>query len=61
MATVADTAIIPLQDLLGLGSESRMNRPGTPGGNWMWRWQRESITPKLTRRLAGLTAFFGRA
>lgn len=61
MATVADTAIIPLQDLLGLGGASRMNRPGTVRGNWLWRCQEESITPGLARRLAELTAFFGRA
>jgi 4-alpha-glucanotransferase len=61
LSTVADTAIIPLQDLLGLGAESRMNRPGTARGNWLWRFSRESITPGLARRLAELTAFFGRA
>ena len=36
-ASVADTAIVPMQDLLGLGEESRMNYPGTVGGNWLWR------------------------
>lgn len=61
LATVADTAIIALQDLLSLGSESRMNRPGTARGNWLWRRPPDSITPGLTHRLAELTAFFGRA
>jgi 4-alpha-glucanotransferase len=37
MASVADTAVVPVQDLLGLGSEARMNRPGTASGNWRWR------------------------
>ena len=36
-ASVAGTAIVPMQDLLGLGEESRMNYPGTVGGNWLWR------------------------
>ena len=37
LASVADTAIVPVQDLLGLGSDARMNRPGTDTGNWRWR------------------------
>ena len=37
LASVADTAIVPAQDLMGLGSEARMNRPGTVSGNWRWR------------------------
>jgi 4-alpha-glucanotransferase len=61
LSTVADTAIIALQDLLGLGADSRMNRPGTTRGNWRWRFGQESLTPELTRRLAEETAFFGRA
>ncbi len=60
LATVADTAIIALQDLLNLGSEGRMNRPGTARGNWLWRCPPEGITPGMTRRLAELTALFGR-
>ncbi|HLW66975.1 MAG TPA: 4-alpha-glucanotransferase, partial [Gemmataceae bacterium] len=36
-SSVADCAMVPLQDLLGLGSDARMNTPGTPTGNWRWR------------------------
>ena len=39
MASVADVAIVPLQDVLGLGSEARMNLPGTVSGNWKWRYR----------------------
>src|SRR5206468_478871 len=45
LASVADTAVIPAQDLLGLGSEARMNQPGTPSGNWRWRLRPGQITP----------------
>ena len=38
LSSVADTAIIPLQDVLGLGSEARMNTPNTMSGNWRWRY-----------------------
>lgn len=55
MASIADTAIIPLQDVLGLGSEARMNTPGTPNGNWRWRYTAEALTPQLTNRLRVLT------
>lgn len=55
MASVADTAMIPMQDLLGLGSEARMNRPGTPTGNWRWRCRTGALTPELARRLRALT------
>jgi len=60
MASVADTAIIPMQDLLGLGSEARMNRPGTPAGNWRWRYHREALTPELAGRLRALTEWCDR-
>ena len=38
LTSAADTAIVPLQDLLGLGSEARFNTPGTAEGNWTWRF-----------------------
>ncbi|MGH7772678.1 MAG: 4-alpha-glucanotransferase [Candidatus Binatia bacterium] len=59
--SVADTAIIPMQDLLGLGEEARMNRPSTAEGNWEWRFLPEQITPSLVTRLAEMTALYGRA
>jgi 4-alpha-glucanotransferase len=60
LASVADTAIIPAQDLLGLGSEARMNRPGTIGGNWQWRLLPGQLTPDIARRLALMTETFDR-
>jgi 4-alpha-glucanotransferase len=61
LASAADTAVVPLQDLLGLGSAARMNQPGTRGGNWSWRYAEGTITPELIERLAALTVLFGRA
>jgi 4-alpha-glucanotransferase len=60
-STVADTAMVPLQDLLGLGSEARMNYPSRPTGNWGWRCVRSALTPELSRRLAELTQLYGRS
>jgi 4-alpha-glucanotransferase len=57
----AATAIYPLQDVLGLGSEARMNVPGREGGNWTWRFRWDQLTPAVERRLADLTATSGRA
>ena len=61
LASVADTAIVPLQDVLGLGSEARMNTPATLGGNWRWRVRAEALTPELATRLRALTELYGRA
>jgi 4-alpha-glucanotransferase len=60
LASVADTAVCPLQDLLGLGSEARMNVPGRAQGNWSWRFCRSQLEPQLLDRLARLTATYGR-
>ena len=60
-ASVADTAIVPLQDLLGLGSEARMNTPGTSGGNWAWRFRRDALKPELTARFKRMTELYDRA
>ena len=51
LASVADTAIIPLQDVLGLGSEARMNLPGRESGNWTFRFSWDQLPPDLVRRL----------
>jgi 4-alpha-glucanotransferase len=61
LASVARLAIFPLQDVLGLGSGSRMNRPGQPSGNWAWRFAGGALTPELAERLAALTRAYGRA
>jgi len=53
-------AIIPLQDLLNLGSEARMNIPGIPGGNWQWRFREEQLSPDKARWLKHLTEIFNR-
>jgi len=46
-ASPAGLAIIPMQDLLGLGSEARMNRPGTVEGNWRWRFAWSDLDPQI--------------
>jgi 4-alpha-glucanotransferase len=51
MASVADVAIIPFQDVLGLGSAARMNLPGTVIGNWKWRYLPGSLRCELSERL----------
>lgn len=61
LASVADTAIIPLQDVLLLGSEARMNRPGTGVGNWVWRYRDDQLLPEHAERLGELTTTYGRA
>ncbi|MCX5995515.1 MAG: 4-alpha-glucanotransferase, partial [Chloroflexi bacterium] len=61
LMSVADTAIIPLQDVLGLGAEARMNRPATTEGNWSWRFTRDMLTDELKARLRELTSLYGRA
>jgi 4-alpha-glucanotransferase len=59
-ASVADYAVAPLQDLLNLGTEARMNFPGHPQGNWSWRFLPEQVHPGILERLAALTALYGR-
>ncbi len=59
-ASVAATAVAPVQDALGLGSEARMNRPGTTSGNWCWRLRPGQLTPALASRLAELAALYDR-
>jgi 4-alpha-glucanotransferase len=60
MASVADTVLIPMQDVLGLGSEARMNLPGRMGNNWKWRYEREQLRPEMARRLRALTELYER-
>jgi 4-alpha-glucanotransferase len=59
-ASVADTAIIPLQDILGLDSRARMNTPGQAEGNWRWRFQKGQIEQEARDRLAELSAVYSR-
>lgn len=58
--SVCRTVIFQMQDLLGLGEESRMNRPGTAEGNWQWRLLPDSLTLDLARGLRELTRMSGR-
>lgn len=60
-ASVADWAIVPMQDVLGLGSEARMNRPGQAEGNWRWRMQREPWEKAPQDWLLELNRIYGRA
>ncbi len=57
----ADTFVVPLQDLLGLGSEARMNTPGVAGGNWQWRFSWDQLTDAIRDRFAYVTRSTGRA
>ena len=61
MHSVANTAVIPVQDLLGLGTEARMNEPGTMVDNWTWRLRRDQIGTDIVDRMARLTIESGRA
>jgi 4-alpha-glucanotransferase len=60
LTSVADVAIIPMQDMLGLGSAARMNYPGRAKGNWRWRFENKQLNPRLLQRLRDLTVVAGR-
>jgi 4-alpha-glucanotransferase len=60
MMSVADMVIFPMQDILGLGEEDRMNRPSTVEGNWEWRLLPEEVTPSLSHKLMDMTGLYGR-
>ncbi len=51
MNSVADTAVYPLQDVLGLGSEARLNQPGRSDGNWTWRYREDALSESLADTL----------
>lgn len=61
MISVSRWALFPLQDILGLGAEARMNRPATTQGNWEWRALPEQLTPSIRRKLLEMTETYGRA
>jgi 4-alpha-glucanotransferase len=60
LASVADTVLIPLQDILGLGSEARMNLPGRESGNWRFRFSWDQLTPEIRARLRDLVDTYER-
>lgn len=60
LGSVAEAAIFPMQDILGLGSDARMNTPGVAAGNWAWRFNWDQLPSEGTERLRTLTELFGR-
>ncbi len=60
LSSVANQAIIPLQDVFGLGTDARMNAPGTAEGNWGWRYRGEALTEEYSNRLRELVFIYGR-
>lgn len=58
--SVADYAIIQMQDILGLGSEARINVPSTLGGNWAWRIRKDAVTKDIIERLYNLSKTYSR-
>ena len=60
LASVADTVLIPMQDVLGLGSDARMNLPGRQSGNWKFRFSWNQLAPSDVTRLRALTRLFDR-
>ncbi|MEQ1484117.1 4-alpha-glucanotransferase [Methyloglobulus sp.] len=60
LGSVANLAVIPMQDILELGTEHRMNTPGTTTGNWRWRFHWDQVTADRTERLKHLVSLFNR-
>jgi len=61
MASVSKLFVVQIQDYLGYGPESRINIPGTVGGNWKWRILNTDITKELTKKIARVTQIYGRS
>ena len=57
----ADVAIITMQDLLGIGSEGRINTPSTLGFNWQWRYSKKTFDKRLANKIASMTVCYDRA
>ncbi len=60
MQSVAEISIIPMQDILGLGEEARMNKPSTTGKNWRWRFLKEDVNEEIKCKLLEFTEIYGR-
>jgi 4-alpha-glucanotransferase len=60
LESVAQLAVVPMQDLLGLDTHHRMNLPGTTEGNWLWRFDWEQVPAELAPRLRALVEEYGR-
>ncbi len=61
LGSVANLAMFPLQDILGLGSEAKMNVPSTVEDNWGWRYHSEALSEELSGRFKHLIYLYGRA
>jgi 4-alpha-glucanotransferase len=59
-ASVANTVVAPMQDLLALGPEARMNFPGKPAGNWGWRVGEEHLSAELGKKLLEFNTLYNR-
>lgn len=60
MMSVCRLSILPVQDVLGLGAQTRMNRPASRSGNWSWRLDERLLTPEVARLLLDMTEAYGR-
>jgi 4-alpha-glucanotransferase len=60
LSSAADTVIMPMQDVLELGSEARMNLPSTTGNNWLWRMREDPLRHDLAVRLREMNQLYGR-
>jgi 4-alpha-glucanotransferase len=60
LGSVGKLAVVPVQDILALGSEARLNTPATSAGNWAWRLPPGSLTAELAERYRHLNGAFGR-
>jgi len=60
-SSIADSGVVPLQDLLGLDNSAIMNRPATTSGNWQWRYKNGDLTDEIAGKLTELTELYGRA
>jgi 4-alpha-glucanotransferase len=61
LASVSERVVTPVQDVLALGTEARMNYPGRAAGNWEWRLLPDQLTALHAERLRDLTVLYGRA
>lgn len=61
LSSVADLAVVPMQDYLGLGGEARVNTPSTLGGNWCWRMAQGAASAELAARIARMVKIYGRS
>ena len=59
-ASVAEVVLLPLQDVLSLGTSARMNTPSQASGNWGWRYSKGALTPALAHQLGAMTHRYGR-